>query len=286
MIELIPEGYWLVLAALTGAVLGSFASVVIHRLPIMMEREWLREQQEFEDPRVENPVEPRYDLAFPGSSCPHCGERIPPWFNVPLIGYLLLRGQCRACKAPISVRYPLLEGLGALMALSVMMRFGPSSEALWAMVLGTGLLILSFIDLDHRILPDRLTLFLLWLGLLLSVFDLFADSDSSILGASLGYGLLWAIHALFRLVTRKEGMGRGDFKLLAALGAWMGVGHLPLIVLGSSVAGAIVGVGLILFGIRKREDPIPFGPFLALAGWIAFLAGDQINAQYLSLYTG
>ena len=286
MIELIPEGYWLVLAALTGAVLGSFASVVIHRLPIMMEREWLREQQEFEDPRVENPIEPRYDLAFPGSSCPHCGERIPPWFNVPLIGYLLLRGQCRACKAPISVRYPLLEGLGALMALSVIMRFGPSSEALWAMVLGTGLLILSFIDLDHRILPDRLTLFLLWLGLLLSVFDLFADSDSSILGASLGYGLLWAIHALFRLVTRKEGMGRGDFKLLAALGAWMGVGHLPLIVLGSSVAGAIVGVGLILFGIRKREDPIPFGPFLALAGWIAFLAGDQINAQYLSLYTG
>jgi leader peptidase (prepilin peptidase) / N-methyltransferase len=286
VIELIPEGYWLVFAALTGAVLGSFASVVIHRLPIMMEREWLQEHQAFSGEETREPSVSRYDLSFPGSSCPHCGGRIPPWFNLPLIGFLLLRGRCHACGHAISARYPFLEMLGLVMAISALLCFGPGAEALWAMVLGTFLLILSFIDLDHRILPDRLTLSLLWVGLLLSVFDLFTDSHSSILGASLGYGLLWTIHALFRLLARKEGMGRGDFKLLAALGAWMGVGHLPLIVLISSVVGAMVGVALILLGVRKREDAIPFGPFLALAGWIALLAGDRINAQYLSFYTG
>lgn len=286
MLELIPEGYWLALAGLTGAVLGSFASVVIHRLPIMMEREWLLERQA---PFVDGPEafgDARYDLAFPGSSCIHCGGKIPPWFNLPLIGYLLLRGRCHACQHPISVRYPLLEGLGVFMGLSAMMSFGPGPQTLCSMILGTGLLILSFIDIDHRILPDRLTLLLLWVGLLLSVFDLFTDSHSSILGAALGYGLLWAIHALFRLMAKKEGMGRGDFKLLAALGAWMGVSHLPLIILASSVAGAVLGVGMIVLGIRKREDPIPFGPFLALAGWIALLVGVEINAQYLSFYTG
>jgi leader peptidase (prepilin peptidase) / N-methyltransferase len=286
VIELIPEGYWLVFAAVTGAVLGSFASVVIHRLPIMMEREWLQEHQAFLGEETREPSAPRYDLSFPGSSCPHCGGHIPPWFNFPLIGFLVLRGRCHACGHPISVRYPLLEMLGLVMAISALLCFGPGAEALWAMVLGTGLLILSFIDLDHRILPDRLTLFLLWVGLVLSVFDLFTDSHSSILGASLGYGLLWTIHALFRLLARKEGMGRGDFKLLAALGAWMGVSHLPLIVFISSVSGAMVGVALILLGVRKREDAIPFGPFLALAGWIALLAGDRINAQYLSFYAG
>lgn len=286
MTELIPEGYWLVLATLTGAVLGSFASVVIHRLPLMMEREWLHEYQQFSGEKEGDLPSPRFDLAFPGSSCPHCGGKIPPWFNIPLIGYLLLRGQCHACGRVISARYLLLEVLGAVMAISAMMAFGPGPETLWALVLGTGLLILSFIDLDHRILPDRLTLFLLWMGLMLSVFDLFSDSHSSILGAALGYGLLWTIHALFRLVAKKEGMGRGDFKLLAALGAWMGVGHLPLIVLLSSVAGAIVGIMLIFLGLRKREDAIPFGPFLALAGWVDLLAGDRINAHYLSFYSG
>lgn len=284
--QLMPESYWLIMAALTGSVLGSFASVVIHRLPIMMEREWLREHQALLGEEANASVEIRYDLVWPGSSCPHCEGHIPPWFNVPLIGYLLLRGRCHACKWPIPLRYPLLEGLGALMGISAMIHFGPGAEVLGSMVLGTGLLILSFIDLDHRILPDRLTLFLLWLGLLLSLFDVFVDSHSSILGASCGYALLWTIHSLFRLLAKKEGMGRGDFKLLAALGAWMGVGHLPLIILISSVAGSIVGVGLILLGIRRREDPIPFGPFLALAGWIALLAGDQINAQYLSFYSG
>lgn len=281
-----PEGYWFIMAALTGAVLGSFASVVIHRLPIMMEREWLREHEALLGEEANPSSETRYDLILPGSSCPHCGRSIPPWFNVPLIGYLLLGGKCFACKHPISARYPLLEGLGALMGLSAIMHFGPGPEALWSMGLGTGLLILSVIDLDHRILPDRLTLLLIWTGLLLSVFDLFVDSHSSILGASFGYGLLWMIHAFFRLLTKKEGMGRGDFKLLAALGAWVGASHIPLIILISSVAGSVVGIGLILLGRRRREDPIPFGPFLALAGWIALLAGEQINALYLSFYSG
>jgi len=286
VIDVIPEGYWLVLVALTGAVLGSFASVIIHRLPIMMEREWLREYEAVTgDPAAKLAV-PRYDLAFPGSSCPHCGGRIAPWFNVPLIGYLLLRGRCYDCGHPISARYPLLELLGLGMALSAFLCFGPAPETLWAMVLGTGLIILAFIDLDHRILPDRLTLSLLWIGLILSVFDLFANSHNSILGAVLGYGLLWTIHALFRLMAKKEGMGRGDFKLLAALGAWMGLGHLPLIVLVSSVMGSVVGVALIILGLRKREDAIPFGPFLAFAGWVALLAGDQINTHYLSFYAG
>lgn len=286
MVELIPEAYWLALAALIGAVLGSFASVVIHRLPIMMEREWLQEHQAPSAGMSLAPDEKRLDLSFPGSSCQHCGGLIPPWFNIPLVGYLLLRGRCHACNGPISGRYPLLEALGAGMAVTAMLHFGPGAEFVWSMVFGAGLVILSFIDLDHHILPDRLTLFLLWVGLLISVFDLFTDSQSSILGASLGYGLLWTVHAFFRLVAKKEGMGRGDFKLLAALGAWVGFSHLPLILLTSSVFGAIVGLGCIALGVRNREDPIPFGPFLALAGWIALLAGDAINALYLSLYKG
>ncbi|MEY2697156.1 MAG: hypothetical protein RL333_1294 [Pseudomonadota bacterium] len=281
-----PESYWLMVAALTGLVLGSFASVVIHRLPIMMEREWLREHQSALGEELDASYDRRYDLLLPGSSCPYCEARIPPWFNLPLIGFLLLRGRCHACQHPIPARYPILEGLGALMGLSAMMHFGPGVEVIYAFLLGTGLLILAFIDLDHRILPDRLTLFLVWFGLLLSVFDVFVDSHSSILGASFGYGLLWLIHALFRLIAKKEGMGRGDFKLLAALGAWMGFNHLPIIILISSIFGSIIGVGLILLGIRRREDPIPFGPFLAFAGWIALLAGDQINATYLSFYSG
>lgn len=278
-IELLPTWVLLSAAAAVGAILGSFSSVVIHRLPIMMQREWLSEHRQDVDQGV---LEGTYDLSSPGSSCPHCGYRIPPWFNVPILGYLLLRGRCNSCQKRISLRYPLVEILGALIAASAMMRFGPDLPFIFALLLGTALLILTFIDLDFRILPDRITLSLIWIGLFLSVFDIYVDSRASILGASLGYGSFWLIHWVFFRLTGKEGMGRGDFKLLAALGAWLGWSQLPLVILLSSVLGSLVGIFMIASGLKKRDESIPFGPFLAVAGWMGFLFGDLLMQQYWS----
>lgn len=276
-IELLPGWVLLSAAAAVGAILGSFSSVVIHRLPIMMQREWLSEHRQDVDQEV---LEGPYDLSSPGSSCPHCGSRIPPWFNVPLLGYLLLRGKCNSCQSLIPLRYPLVEILGAMIAVSAMIRFGPDLPFIFALFLGTALLVLTFIDLDFRILPDRITLSLIWLGLLLSVFDIYVDSRASILGASFGYGSFWVIHWIFFRLTGKEGMGRGDFKLLAALGAWLGWSQLPLVILLSSVLGSFIGIFMIASGLKKRDESIPFGPFLAVAGWVGFLLGDRLMQQY------
>ncbi|RMD71447.1 MAG: prepilin peptidase [Gammaproteobacteria bacterium] len=271
---MIPWPLLLLSAALLGLVVGSFLNVVIHRLPIMLERRWRRECATFLGQEVEEGA--RLDLLYPPSHCPHCGHRIKAGENIPLLSYLLLRGRCSACRAPISPRYPLVEFLTAALSVLVVWRFGPSLQAAFALPLVWALIALSFIDLDRQILPDEITLPVLWAGLLASLIPVFADPESSILGAAAGYLLLWGVYQAFRLLTGKEGMGYGDFKLLALLGAWLGWQALPLIILIASLAGSLVGIALILLKGHHRDTPIPFGPFLALGGFIALLWGQEI----------
>ncbi len=302
-------------AGLVGLIVGSFLNVLILRLPRMMEHQWREECAELlassinpdaaseapppapnhahnhapthttevagEDVRSHSDQAP-LTLARPGSSCPACGAPIAPWDNIPILSWLLLRGRCRACQARISLRYPLIEGLTALLSVIVVWQLGPTLAALAALVLTWGLIALAMIDLDIQLLPDSLTLPLLWLGLLLSLAGLFTDPTSAILGAATGYLLLWLVFQAFRLSTGKEGMGYGDFKLLALLGAWLGWQAVPQIILLSALPGALVGVGLIATGRHQAGQPIPYGPFLAIAGWISLLWGDAITSAYLS----
>ena len=252
--------------AVLGLVVGSFLNVVIYRLPKMMEAQWRRD---FTDFSGEGPEESdKVSLAFPGSRCPHCDTEIKPTQNIPLLSYLLLRGKCTACKAPISVRYPVVEALTALLWVLCGLQFGVSNALAGAMLFTAVLVVLTAIDLDHQLLPDSLTLPLVWLGLLLNIDTTFVSLESAVLGAVFGYLCLWAVFWLFKIVTGKEGMGYGDFKLLAALGAWFGLAALPTIVLLSSVVGAVLGIVLIVTGKQDRETPMPFGPFLAGAGLI------------------
>jgi leader peptidase (prepilin peptidase)/N-methyltransferase len=268
--------------ALFGLVIGSFLNVVIHRLPRILERGWRQQCAELLDqPLPEAPGE-RYDLLQPASHCPHCKAPIRAYDNIPLLSYLLLSGRCRHCGAGISLRYPLLELLAALLAVAVALRFGVSAQTLAGLGLTWCLLALTVIDLDHHLLPDAITLPLLWAGLLVNLGGLFTDLASAVLGAVAGYLSLWAVYHLFRLVTGKEGMGHGDFKMLAMFGAWLGWQLLPLVILLSSLVGAAVGIALIVSGRHARGVPIPFGPFLALAGWIALLWGDALVAGYLA----
>ena len=249
-----------------GLVVGSFLNVVIYRLPKMMEAQWRREYAEL---NVEAQEEPnKLSLAFPGSRCPHCDVEIKPTQNIPLLSYLALGGKCAACKAPISVRYPIVEALSALLWVLCGLQFGVSNALAGAMLLTAVLVVLTAIDLDHQLLPDSLTLPLVWIGLLLNIDNTFVSLESAVLGAVFGYLCLWSVFWLFKIVTGKEGMGHGDFKLLAALGAWFGLAALPTIVLLSSVVGAVLGIALILTGKQDRETPMPFGPFLAGAGLI------------------
>lgn len=265
-----------------GLMIGSFLNVVIYRLPLMMNREWrvqCSELLELEPPQQAE----RFNLAFPGSHCPVCKHPIGALENVPLLSYLLQRGKCRHCATPIPIRYPIIELITGIMSALVIWQFGLSWQGVFALLFTWTLIALTVIDFDHQLLPDSLTLPLLWLGLLLSLSALYVDSHASIIGATVGYLLLWAIYWLFKLVTGKEGMGYGDFKLLAALGAWMGWQSIPLIVLLSSLVGAAVGISLILFRGRDRQLPIPFGPYLAAAGWIAMMWGNDITNTYLRL---
>jgi leader peptidase (prepilin peptidase)/N-methyltransferase len=266
---------------LLGLVVGSFLNVVIHRLPRMMTEEWRRECAEVNGEAPPPHAAPRLSLSSPGSRCPHCGHAIGPLENIPILSYLFLRGRCSACGGRIGVRYPLIEAITALLSIAVVWRFGPGWEAAAALVLTWGLVALAGIDLDTQLLPDAITQPLLWLGLLLSLAGLFTDPQAAILGAAAGYLSLWGVFQLFRLATGKEGMGYGDFKLLALLGAWLGWQYLPQILLGSAVVGALVGLALIASGRRGRDIPIPFGPYLAVAGWIALLWGDAINRGYM-----
>jgi leader peptidase (prepilin peptidase)/N-methyltransferase len=266
-------------ATILGLAIGSFLNVVIYRLPLMMERAWRRDCDELSG--MVPAQEERFDLSVPRSRCPHCGHMVNARDNIPVISYLLLRGRCRACGAHISLRYPLVEILTAALTVMTALHFGFNWQALFAVLLTWSLIALSFIDFDKQLLPDSITLPFLWLGLLLSLFDVYTDSHASIIGAAAGYLSLWSIYHLFRLLTGKEGMGYGDFKLFALFGAWLGWQSLPLIILLSSAVGAIIGVSLILLRGRDRSIPIPFGPYLAIAGWIALLWGEQLTAWYL-----
>jgi len=263
-----------------GLMVGSFLNVVIHRLPIMMERDWKAQCQEYlgETPAQK---ETGLSLARPGSSCPHCGHSIRFYENIPVLSYLWLGGKCSSCRHPISLRYPVVELLTAVLSAVIAWHFGYGWQAAAALLLTWALIALSMIDVDHQLLPDSITLPFLWLGLILSLFPVFADMRSSLIGAVAGYLSLWTVYQLFRVLTGKEGMGFGDFKLLALLGAWMGWQSLPVIVLLSSAVGAVFGGAMIAIQGRDRHQPIPFGPYLAIAGWITLLWGDQITSSYL-----
>jgi leader peptidase (prepilin peptidase)/N-methyltransferase len=247
--------------------------VVIYRLPVMMETRWRRdccELLEVEQEKQETPL----NLATPNSHCPHCKTPIKPWQNIPVVSYLLLRGKCGNCAAPISSRYPIVELVTGLMTLALAGFFEFSPALLGAVLLTWALIALTMIDVDHQLLPDDLTLPLLWLGLLFNVQATYASLTDAVIGAMAGYLILWTIYQTFKLLTGKEGMGYGDFKLLAALGAWVGWQMLPEIILLSSLVGAICGIALMLIKRRGKEIPIPFGPYLAVAGWLALLLGD------------
>lgn len=262
-----------------GLLVGSFLNVVIHRLPLIMHREW--QQQCHELIGSEAPQTDTLTLSTPRSRCPHCGHAISALENIPVLSYLLLRGRCRGCQASISVRYPLIEALTGLLSAVVAWHFGFSWACFGALLLTWALITLTFIDVDEQLLPDSITLPLLWLGLFFNLFGSFTDLQSAVIGALAGYLSLWLVFHAFRLVTGKEGMGFGDFKLLAALGAWLGWQFLPVIILLSSLVGAVVGISLVLLRQHQRSQPIPFGPYLAAAGWLALVWGETINQGYL-----
>ena len=267
-------------ALVLGLLVGSFLNVVIYRLPIMMQREWQSQAREFLELPAESDGVP-FNLLLPHSRCPHCDHRIRAWENIPLVSWLALRGQCSACKAPISKRYPLVELACGLLSGYVAWHFGFTWQAGAMLLLTWGLLAMSMIDVDHQLLPDSLVLPLLWLGLIVNSFGLFASLTDALWGAVAGYLSLWSVYWLFKLVTGKEGMGYGDFKLLAMLGAWGGWQVLPLTILLSSVVGAVLGTIMLRMQKAESSTPIPFGPYLAIAGWIALLWGEQITASYL-----
>jgi len=263
-----------------GLVVGSFLNVVIYRLPLMMESRWRRdccELLEVAQEKLESPL----NLATPNSHCPVCKTAIKPWQNIPVLSYLLLRGKCSNCATPISPRYPVLELVTGLMTLALAWFFDLSPAMLGAALLTWALIALTMIDIDHQLLPDDITLPLMWLGLLFNLTATFVILSDAVIGAIAGYLILWSIYWIFRLLTGKEGMGYGDFKLLAALGAWLGWQALPLIILLSSLVGAVCGIALMIIKRRGKEIPIPFGPYLAMAGWIALLWGEDIMSGYI-----
>lgn len=268
-----------------GLIVGSFLNVVIYRLPLMMEAEWTAqcsELLEIDNPRPQGAV---FNLAVPNSHCPQCKHEISALENIPVISWLMQRGKCRHCDAPISPRYPIIELVTAVAGVLVTLQFGWSWSTLAVLVLTWSLIALTMIDVDHQLLPDDITLPLLWLGLLVNSFGLLTSLESAVWGAIAGYGILWGVYWLFKLVTGKEGMGYGDFKLLAALGAWLGWQALPMIILLSSLVGAVVGITLIIVRGRDRNIPIPFGPYLASAGFLSLLWGNAISAFYFNVVT-
>ena len=285
------------LTAVIGLIIGSFLNVVIYRLPRMMELEWkaqcrllLEENVEEETKRIEpdqlkeptNSEQESFNLLFPNSHCPNCNHEIKPWENIPVLSYLFLKGHCSQCQTKIPFRYPAIEIVTGILSAVVAFKFGPSWQCLTILFLTWALITLSLIDFDHMLLPDEITLLFLWIGLVINLKGLFVPLDQAVMGACLGYLSLWSFYWLFKIVTGKEGMGYGDFKLLALLGAWMGWQLLPFIIVLSSIVGAIVGISLIVFMGRDKQVPIPFGPYLAAAGWIAILWGDTMMASYLS----
>ncbi len=288
-----PAAFYIT-ATVLGLMVGSFLNVVIHRLPRMMQTDWIEQSSlVLEDANLQDcasklrqthDTSARYNLVVPRSTCPKCGHRIGALENIPIISYLVLRGKCADCKTPISIRYPLVEATSGIIAGYIAWHFGFGLAAFAAMLFAWSLIALTVIDVDTQLLPDSITLPLLWIGLLANTSATYAPLHSAVLGAVAGYLALWSIYWLFKLATGKEGMGFGDFKLLAAIGAWLGWKLLPMVILLSSFVGATVGILLIVFRRHQRSTPIPFGPYLAAAGLIAILWGADINSFYLGLY--
>lgn len=267
-----------------GLSFGSFLNVVAYRYPMMMERDWKRECHEFlelEPPKFDDKLA-SMTLATPTSACPNCGHKIRFWENIPVISYLLLKAKCSSCHTKISFQYPAVELITAAASVTVAYKFGVTIQTVAALLFTWVLIALTLIDLKKLLLPDTITLPLIWSGILLAFFEVFTNLNDSVIGAIAGYLILWSIYHLFKLLTKKEGMGFGDFKLLAALGAWLGYSYLPQIILVSSIVGSIIGISMMLIGKTKQQQPIPFGPYLAIAGWIAMLWGDTINTTYLA----
>ncbi len=281
MIETLFESTPLLLAGVFvfGLIIGSFLNVVILRVPPLLEHDWRCQCQELLQLKPDDDDRPP-GIVFARSKCPNCGHHIRAIENIPVLSYLMLRGKCAACRTRISPRYPLVELIAAILFAITIWHFGPNLQGLTALCLTSFLIALAGIDADHQLLPDHMTLPLLWAGIILNFWSVHTDLASSVMGAVAGYLALWSIYHLFRLLTGKEGMGYGDFKLLAALGAWMGWQMLPLIILLSSVVGAMVGLTLMGIGKMKRGKPMPFGPFIAAAGWIALIWGEQIIGIY------
>jgi len=260
-----------------GLTVGSFLNVVIHRLPIMLENEWRNECQSFLEITPDEKESTYINLAKPNSTCPSCGHEIRIWENIPVLSYLFLKGKCSSCGTHISFQYPLIEIITAALSVTVAIYFGVTMQTVLALILTWSLVSLTMIDAKKQLLPDNITLPLLWLGLIANSFNLFTDLQSAVYGAVFGYMILWIVYQVFKLLTGKEGMGFGDFKLLAALGAWTGIEMLPLIILISSLVGAVIGISLIVFKRHERSVPIPFGPYLAIAGWIVLIWGANIK---------
>ena len=291
MLELFTESAPLFIAVVFAfcLIIGSFLNVVIYRLPIMMERDWREQCEEMaKSPTVTEVPEERFDLVVPRSRCPSCGQLIKAWQNIPVVSYLILGGKCAKCGESISARYPIVEMMTAVLAALCAWRFGVGPEAIMAIVMTLALVPVAMIDADTQLIPDSIVLPLMWIGLAMSLYHpvvgaetLFVAPHDAIVGAIAGYLSLWSIYWLFKLVTGKEGMGYGDFKLLAALGAWLGWQQLPLIILMSAVVGAIVGIAIMVIRKHERSVPIPFGPYLAAAGWISMLWGETIKNTYL-----
>ena len=292
LIELLKQDsiFFVSTVFILGLLVGSFLNVVIYRLPVIFKREWRIDcctyLEEKYDAKIQldsskEPAEP-FNLVKPDSTCPHCSHKIRAWENIPVISYIFLKAKCSNCKTSISFRYPFIELLSAVLAAFCAWHFGYSLAAAGAIILTWALIALALIDFDTQYLPDQITLPLLWLGLLLNLNNTFTDINSALVGAIAGYLALWSVHHLFKLIMKKEGMGYGDFKLLALLGAWMGWQYLPMIVILSSLVGSIIGISLILLKKHQREIPIPFGPYLAIAGWIALIWGKEINQSYIN----
>ena len=267
---------------LFGLLIGSFLNVVILRLPVQLKGDWRRDSRDFLglEPEPHEPV----SIAKPASRCPACHAAIKPQHNIPLFSFLLLRGRCKSCAEPISIQYPIVELLAGLLAAYFVYQYGISSQSFYGVVFSYSLLVLTGIDLHEKLLPDQITLPLMWLGLFANLDGTFVSLNDAVIGAIAGYLSLWTVFWAFKLITGKEGMGYGDFKLLAALGAWMGWQMLPMIILLSTAVGALVGIAGIVLAGRNKEMPIAFGPFLAAAGWVAFVWGDKILAGYLGLF--
>ncbi len=299
LINTFSHNLWLFvcISFLFAAIIGSFLNVVIHRLPVILKREWQQECNQYLNEyhqelvkklgakELEKKIDTfpeKYNLITPTSACPKCNSKIKPWHNLPILGWLLLQGKCASCDTKISARYPIVEFLTGVLVAAIAWHFGPSIEFLLATILTFCLVALTGIDLDEMLLPDQITLPLLWLGILVNFNGVFTPLEDAVIGAIAGYLSLWSVFWLFKLATGKEGMGYGDFKLLAVFGAWLGWQALPLVILLSSLVGAAVGIVLILTKRLNKGNPIPFGPYIAAAGWIAMIWGEQITNWYLS----